>query len=39
MVGVFYRARVRVLRRAGWISLFLFAMYLLNSYILYVRGD
>ena len=39
MVGVFYRARVRVLRRAGWISLFLFAMYLLNSYILYVRGE
>lgn len=39
MVGVFYRARVKVLRRAGWISVFLFAMYLLNTYILSIHGD
>ncbi len=39
MVGVFYRARVRVLRRAGWVSMFLFAMYLLNTYILFIRGE
>lgn len=39
MVGVFYRARVRVLRRAGWVSVVLFSMYLLNTYILYIRGD
>ncbi len=39
MVGVFYRARVRVLRRAGWVSVFLFAMYLLNTCILFIRGE
>lgn len=39
MVGVFYRARVRVLRRTGWVSVFLFAMYLLNTYILFIRGE
>jgi cation:H+ antiporter len=39
MVGVFYRARVRVLRKAGWVSMFLFAMYLLNTYIQSIRGE
>lgn len=39
MVGVFYRARVRVLRRVGWVSMFLVAMYLLNTYILFMRSD
>lgn len=39
MVGVFYRARARLLHTAGWISVFLFAMYLLNTYIQFIRGQ
>ena len=39
IVGLFFRTRTRVLRRAGWVSLFLFAMYLLNSYILFLHHE
>lgn len=39
MVGLFFRPRSRVLRAVGWVSLGLAAMYLLNSYVLYLHGD
>ena len=39
MVGLFFRPRSRVLRAVGWISLGLLAMYLLNTYVLYLYGE
>jgi cation:H+ antiporter len=39
MVGVFYRARAGILRRASWVSVCLFAMYLLNTYVLFISGE
>ncbi len=39
IVGLLYRPRVRVLRTVGWVSLGLFIMYLLNSYVLYIHGE
>jgi cation:H+ antiporter len=39
IVGLLYRPRRRVFRAVGWISLGLFVMYLLNSYVLYVHGE
>ena len=39
MVGLFFRPRSRVLRAVGWVSLGLFAIYLLNTYVLYLHGD
>jgi cation:H+ antiporter len=39
MVGLFFRPRSRVLRAVGWVSLGLVAMYLLNTYVLYLHGD
>ncbi len=36
IVGLFYRPRVRVFRTVGWASLCLLAVYLLNSFILYL---
>lgn len=39
MVGLFFRPRSRVLRAVGWVSLGLFATYLLNTYVLYLHGD
>lgn len=39
MVGLFFRPRSRVLRAVGWVSLGLLAMYLLNTYVLYLHGD
>ena len=39
VVGLFYRPTDRVLRAVGWISLGLFAVYLLNAYVLYLHGD
>jgi cation:H+ antiporter len=38
IVGLFYRPRVRVFRAVGWVSIGLFVMYLLNSYLLYIHG-
>jgi cation:H+ antiporter len=37
IVGLLYRPRARVFRTVGWTSLFLFLVYLLNSYILYLH--
>jgi cation:H+ antiporter len=38
-VGLFFRPGSRVLRAVGWISLGLLAMYLLNTYVLYLYGE
>jgi cation:H+ antiporter len=39
VIGLFYRPRIRVLKAVGWVSLGLFVMYLLNSYILYIESQ
>ncbi|MFZ5593854.1 MAG: sodium:calcium antiporter [Pseudomonadota bacterium] len=39
IVGLFYRPATRVLKTIGWTSLFLFSMYLFNSYVLYLYGE
>lgn len=37
-VGLIYRPRTRLFKAVGWVSMALFAIYLLNSYILYLHG-
>ena len=39
IVGLLYRPRMRIFRAVGWVSLGLFVMYLLNSYVLYIHGE
>lgn len=39
IIGLFYRPNSRVLHTVGWTSLFLFVLYLLNTYILYLYGN
>ena len=39
VVGLLYRPRTRVLQTAGWVSIFLFVVYLVNSYILFIHGE
>lgn len=39
MVGLFFRPGGRVLRAISWVSLGLVAMYLLNTYVLYLYGE
>jgi cation:H+ antiporter len=39
MVGLFFKPGSRVLRAVGWVSLGLVAVYLLNTYVLYLHGD
>jgi cation:H+ antiporter len=39
MIGLFFRPRSRVLRAVGWVSLGLLAVYLFNTYVLYLHGD
>jgi cation:H+ antiporter len=39
MIGLFFRPRSRVLRAVGWVSLGLLAIYLLNTYVLYLHGE
>lgn len=39
IVGLFYRPRRRVFRTVGWASLFLLAVYLVNSYAIYLYGN
>lgn len=39
MVGLFFKPRGRVLRAISWVSLGLVAMYLLNTYVLYLHGE
>ncbi len=38
IIGLVYRANTRLFRGVGWISLSLFTLYLLNSYVLYLHG-
>ena len=38
VVGILYRAKRRVFRYVDWISMSLFLVYLLNSYVLFVFG-
>jgi cation:H+ antiporter len=37
--GLLYRPRTRLLRSVGWVSLGLFTVCLLNSYLLYLHGE
>lgn len=39
MVGLFFKPTGRVMRAVSWISLGLLAMYLLNTYLIYLYGD
>jgi len=39
IVGLFYRAVSRLFRSVGWISLFLFMIYLVNSFVLFLAGE
>jgi cation:H+ antiporter len=39
VVGLLYRPKTRVFRTVGWASLFLFCLYLLNSYVLYLYAE
>ena len=39
VVGLLYRPATRILKTVGWVSLALFTVYLLNSYILYLQGE
>jgi hypothetical protein len=38
VVGLLHRAKRRAFRYLDWISISLFLVYLLNSYVLYVFG-
>jgi cation:H+ antiporter len=39
VIGLFLRARSRLFHTVGWASLVLFALYLLNSYLLYLHAE
>lgn len=39
MIGLFFQPVSRVLRAVGWVSLGLAAMYILNTYVLYLYGE
>lgn len=39
IVGLYYRPRKRIARTVGWVSLALFTVYLLNTYVLYLHGE
>lgn len=39
MVGLFFKPESRVLRAVGWVSMGLIALYLLNTYVLYLYGE
>lgn len=39
IVGLIYRPAGRVLKTVGWTSLFLFSVYLINSYVIYLHGE
>jgi cation:H+ antiporter len=38
IVGLLYRPKTRLFRAAGWASLLLLGVYLLNSFVLYLHG-
>lgn len=39
IVGLLYRPRTRVFKTVGWASIFLFSIYLMNSYVLYLYSE
>jgi cation:H+ antiporter len=39
IVGLFYHPQKRYLKLVGWVSIFLFCAYLINSYILFMFGS
>ncbi len=39
IVGLLYRPTTQLFRAVGWASLWLFSLYLLNTYVLYLYGD
>lgn len=39
IAGLFYHPRKRVLKMVAWTSIFIFCVYLLNSYILFIFGQ
>jgi cation:H+ antiporter len=39
IIGLIYRPRERLLRIMGWASLMIFSIYLLNSWLIYLRGE
>ena len=38
IVALLYRTKTRVLKTVGWASIFLFTVYLFNSYVIYLYG-
>ena len=38
IVGLFYRSETRVFKMVGWVSIFLFCVYLLNTFIMFMYG-
>lgn len=39
IVGLFYRPETRVLKTVGWASIFLFVIYLINTYVLFLYNE
>ena len=39
IVGLFYRPKTRIFKTVGWTSIFLFSIYLLNSYVIFLYAD
>lgn len=39
VVALLYRPKARILRTVGWVSLSLFTLYLLNTYLLFLHGE
>ena len=39
IIGLLDRPNTRLLRAVGWVSLALFTVYLLNTYVMYLHGD
>ncbi len=39
VVGLLYRPRTRLFEAMGWVSVFLFTVYVLNTYILFIYGE
>lgn len=39
IIGLLDRPNTRLLRTVGWVSLALFTVYLLNTYVMYLHGD
>ena len=39
IIGLLYRPKTRVFKTVGWASLFLFSLYLLNTYVIYLYTD